>query len=379
MIDPQAWTEVALQGGANLWSGVPCSYLKSLIDCVISHPKLHYVAAANEGDAVAIAAGAWLAGGLGVTLLQNSGLGNAVNPLTSLLQPFSIPMLLLVTWRGQPGGPPDEPQHELMGQITPQMLDLMGIPWELLPAGETEARESLARQLACIQREQRCRALLIPAGRFAAQPATPPLPELPLGAVGDVGHVVADKTRAGVLQAFLERWTENDLVVATTGYTGRELYALADRPQHIYLVGSMGCASSVGLGLALGQPQRRVWVLDGDGALLMRMGALATVGYFRPPNLVHVLLDNRCHESTGAQATVSASLDFCQMAASCGYPRVLRCADPASLPDLEADLTFIHVPILPGTRKDLPRPKQTPAEVARRFRATLGLPAGVGS
>jgi phosphonopyruvate decarboxylase len=371
VIDPRSWTEVALEGGANLWSGVPCSYLKSLIDCVIAHPKLHYVASANEGDAVAIAAGAWLAGGLGVTLLQNSGLGNAVNPLTSLLQPFGIPMLLLVTWRGQPGGPPDEPQHELMGQITPQMLDLMNIPWELLPAEENAARECLQRQLAAIRLEERCRALLIPAGRFAAQPVTPPLPVLPLSAPAALGAAEPQATRAEMLQALLGSWGRDDLVVATTGYTGRELYALEDRPQHIYMVGAMGCASSVGLGLALGCPERRVWVLDGDGALLMRMGALATVGYFRPSNLVHVVLDNRCHESTGAQATVSASVDLCQVAAHCGYPQVLRWNDPRQVPAIGPGLAFVHAPILAGTRKDLPRPRETPAEVARRFRAAV--------
>lgn len=371
MIDPRGWTEVALRGGANLWSGVPCSYLKSLIDCVIAHPQLHYVGATNEGDAVAIAAGAWLAGGLGVTLLQNSGLGNAVNPLTSLLQPFSIPMLLLVTWRGQPGGPPDEPQHELMGQITPGMLDLMQIPWELLPEDSAAAEASLASTLQRCQEEQRCRALLIPAGRFAPQPVTAPLPELPRTAPGSLPPSKPTVRRAEVLSALLDLWNEGDLVVATTGYTGRELYALKDRAQQLYLVGSMGCASSVGLGLALGAPHRTVWVLDGDGAALMRMGALATLGYFRPNNLVHVLLDNQCHESTGAQATVSGSVDFCAVAAACGYPGVMRWNETGQVQRPRSELTFVHCPILPGTRKDLPRPQVTPRQVARRFREAV--------
>lgn len=369
MIDPIHWVEAGRAEGATLWTGVPCSYLKSLIDCVISHRELDYVPAANEGDAVAIAAGSWLGGGLGVALMQNSGLGNAVNPITSLLEPFAIPMLLLVTWRGQPDGPADEPQHERMGQITPALLDLMGVPYEILPEDEPSAIESLRRQLRNTREQRRCHALIIPSGRFAKHPPTPPLPikarteALPEG-------VSARLTRSQMLQGLLKIWGPEDLVVATTGYTGRELYALEDRAQHLYLVGSMGCASSLGLGLALRRPEKRVWVLDGDGALLMRMGALTTVGWMRPDNLVHVLLDNGVHESTGAQATVSASLDFCEIARGSGYPNLLRWDEPAPV-DFQG-LTFIHAPILPGIADALPRPKQRPREVADRFREVQG-------
>lgn len=370
MINPIAWVEAGQAEGASLWTGVPCSYLKSLIDCVISHPQLDYVPAANEGDAVAIAAGAWLGGGLGVALMQNSGLGNAVNPLTSLLEPFAIPVLLLVTWRGQPGGPADEPQHELMGQITPGLLDLMQIPYEVLPENEKEAVECLRRQLRRTREQRCCHALVIPAGRFAPHPATPPLEaKARTGVVPAAAQ--ARLTRSQMLQGLLKIWGPGDLVVATTGYTGRELYALADREQHLYLVGSMGCASSLGLGLALRRPQHRIWVLDGDGALIMRMGALSSLGWVRPDNLVHVLLDNGIHESTGAQGTVSASLDFCEIARGCGYPNILRWDEPVPLDS--TGLTFIHAPILPGIAAALPRPKQKPREVADRFRGAQGL------
>ncbi|MBX3168677.1 MAG: phosphonopyruvate decarboxylase [Candidatus Eremiobacteraeota bacterium] len=370
MIDPIAWVEAGQAEGATLWTGVPCSYLKSLIDCVISHPQLDYVPAANEGDAVAIAAGAWLGGGLGVALMQNSGLGNAVNPLTSLLEPFAIPMLLLVTWRGQPGGPADEPQHELMGQITPGLLDLMQIPYEILPADEQAALDCLRRQLRRTRAERRCHALVIPSGRFASHPPTPALEIKPLTGVVPA-PTPARLSRSQMLQGLLEIWGPGDLVVATTGYTGRELYALNDRDQHLYLVGSMGCASSLGLGLALRRPEKRIWVLDGDGALLMRMGALSSLGWVRPDNLVHVLLDNGVHESTGAQSTVSASLDFCEIARGCGYPHILRWSRPEPLEI--AGLTFIHAPILPGIAAALPRPKQKPRQVADRFRGVQGL------
>ena len=163
--------------------------------------------------------------------------------------------------------------------------------------------------------------------------------------------------------------------MATTGYTGRELAACADRDNQFYMVGSMGCASSLGLGLALAQPGRRVLVLDGDGALLMRLGALATVGYERPDNLVHLVLDNECHESTGGQATVSHSVDFGAVAAACGYPSVARARTPEQVAGLlrrpQPGPGFIHVKTRPGAPADLPRPAVAPPEVARRLRAFL--------
>ncbi len=165
--------------------------------------------------------------------------------------------------------------------------------------------------------------------------------------------------------------------MATTGFTGRSLYALGDRPNQLYMVGSMGCASSFGLGLALAQPSRRVVVLDGDGAILMRMGALATLGYERPKNLLHIALDNEVHDSTGAQSTVTHSVDLAAVAAACGYPRVIRARNAAEVEDIvrthgePQELTFVHVKTVPGEKGDLPRPKETPVEVIDRMRAWL--------
>jgi phosphonopyruvate decarboxylase len=165
-------------------------------------------------------------------------------------------------------------------------------------------------------------------------------------------------------------------VIASTGFAGRELYALDDRRQQLYMVGSMGCAMSLGLGLALAQPKRRVIVLDGDGAVLMRLGGLSTVGYERPANLVHVLLDNQMHESTGGQSTVSHSVDFASIAAACGYPVTARATTPEEVAaflarDGAPALSLLHVKIVPGAPDDLPRPTITPPEVAARFRACI--------
>lgn len=169
---------------------------------------------------------------------------------------------------------------------------------------------------------------------------------------------------------------DGDVVVATTGYTGRELFDVGDRENHLYMVGSMGCAPSFGMGLAVTQPQRRVVVLDGDGAALMRMGAQATLGYERPPNLLHILFDNGIHESTGGQATVSRSVDFCAVAAGCGYPRTSRVSTPDELAAILAEdsggLHFVHVPTVPGVKSPLPRPDLAPHQVAERLRAFLG-------
>jgi phosphonopyruvate decarboxylase len=178
-------------------------------------------------------------------------------------------------------------------------------------------------------------------------------------------------TRGSALAAIRLAARADDVLIATTGHTGRELYAAGDRPNQLYLVGAMGCASSLALGLCIARPERRVVVIDGDGAALMRLGALATIGYERPANLVHVLLDNEVHDSTGAQSTVAHTADLAFVAASCGYPRVVRARTDeelaAAVAGDERVLTFVHVKTVPGSPHDLPRPAVRPAEVARRL------------
>jgi phosphonopyruvate decarboxylase len=376
VIDAGHFIAAALQRGFGLYTGVPCSYLTPFINHTINSGELRYIAAANEGDAVAIAAGAELGGRPAVVMFQNSGLGNAVNPLTSLTWTFRIPVLLIVTWRGEPGGYADEPQHELMGAITPQLLELMGIPWELFPDELSAIGPALDRAMAHMQAERRPYALVMRKGSvtntpLSAAPKCPP-PRL-LTTVQRPEPVVQ---RHAVLAAIRAAAGDRDLLVATTGFTGRELYALGDTVNQLYMVGSMGCAVSVALGLAVARPDRRVVAIDGDGAALMRLGALTTVGAEAPPNLVHVLIDNRQHESTGGQATVSAGVDFCAIAAGAGYPSVMAAARAADVQALLADRTpvlrFLHVPVLPGVPAGLPRPAMLPAAVAERFRAWLG-------
>jgi phosphonopyruvate decarboxylase len=380
MIRADVFVAALRQAGFGLFTGTPCSYLTPLINTVIDAADVEYVGAANEGEAVAIACGAELGGTPSVVLFQNSGLGNAVNPLTSLAAILKVPLLIVTTWRGQPGGPRDEPQHALMGRIMPGLLDLMEIPWELIPEEEEQIAAMLGRALAHLRLARTPYGLILREGTvapYALQRKPGPPRRLSSRLTAQVETTPLDADDA--LRAIRAGTWATDAVLATTGYTGRALYALGDQPSQLYMVGSMGCVSSLGLGLALAQPRRRVVVLDGDGAMLMRLGAVAVLGHERPPNLVHILLDNGVHDSTGGQATVSASVDLTAVARACGYPRVLRPSGTdelqEALTDGEDGLTFIHVRTRPRANRKLPRPEMTPAQVAERFRLWLMEPS----
>jgi phosphonopyruvate decarboxylase len=295
--------------GYGFYAGVPCSFLTPIINRVIGDPRLDYVGATSEGEAVAIAAGAWLAGRKTVVMCQNSGLGNAVNPLTSLSFPFRIPTLLVVTWRGQPGIH-DEPQHELMGEITGRLLEAMRIPHRAFPDTAAAVAPALEEADDAIARAELPFAFVMAkdAVRDDGLGQKPP-DARPPGARRDFQERGPRPTRVAMLERFLAVAPEAAAVIATTGKCGRELLTLADRPQHLYQVGSMGGASAMALGVAL-NTTRPVVVLDGDGAALMKLGNLATIGSRAPANLVHIILDNGVHDSTGGQATVSLSVDF---------------------------------------------------------------------
>ncbi len=375
MIEAQNFIEAAWNDGFGLYSGVPCSFLKPFINYVIDSDELRYVGAANEGQAVAIAAGAELGGLRSVAMFQNSGLGNAVSPLTSLTHPFNIPVLLIPTLRGDPDAAPDEPQHELVGQITTALLEMIKIPWEYFPTHQVDIGPALARAVAHMESERRPYALVMRKGSVAPTDIETESEPASLVSQSARTRVPAGKRR-NVLLAIQSASLPDDIIVATTGYAGRELYACEDRPNQIYMAGSMGCASSLGLGLAIACPKRRVIVIDGDGAALMHLGALCTIGHERPTNLLHILLDNGVHESTGGQATVSHSIDFCAIAAASGYPHALSVATTgelsAEIGECREALSFVHVPIFPGVPEQLPRPAIAPADVAARLRKFLG-------
>jgi phosphonopyruvate decarboxylase len=377
MIEARDFVEAARERGFDWYAGVPCSFLTPFINYVLQDPSLRYVSMANEGDAVALIAGVALAGSRGISMMQNSGLGNAVSPLTSLTWTFRLPQLLIVTWRGQPGVA-DEPQHALMGPITPTVLETMQIPWELFPTEPSAVGPALDRALAHMDATGRPYALLMQKGSVASYPLKASPDEAPR-------HLPAPlleprrrgfKARASRSEALREviahTRADSSVVLASTGFCGRELYAIDDRPNQLYMVGSMGCVVPLALGLALERPDLRVVALDGDGAALMRLGAFATVGAYAPPNLWHLLLDNGAHDSTGGQATVSARISFAAVAAACGYAAALETEE------VEHIAAWLDAPALAGPRfaclltrtgtpAELPRPSVGPVEVKQRL------------
>ena len=377
MIAADAFLEPARARGFSFYTGVPCSFLTPLINRVISDPALAYVGAASEGEAVAIAAGAWLAGRRTVVMCQNSGLGNTVNPLTSLNHPFRIPTLLIVTWRGQPGLG-DEPQHELMGQVTGSLLDTIAVGHAGFPSEAEAVPAALDAAERAMAADGLPFALVMEKGSVRDDGLDQPeQPARPRGTIEDLREEGARPARIDLLRRVQALAPADAAVVATTGKTGRELFTLDDRPQQLYQVGSMGCAPAMGLGIALNTP-RPVLVLDGDGAALMKLGSMATIGAHAPATLIHVLLDNGVHDSTGGQATVSPNVDFAAVARACGYPRAFRCDGEAGFARaLEVALgdgpgpVLIHALIAPGSLAGLGRPTIAPREVARRFRAFL--------
>ena len=394
MIQARDFVEAARERGFDWYAGVPCSYLTPFINYVLQDPSLRYVSMANEGDAVALIAGVALAGTPGgghrraIAMMQNSGLGNAVSPLTSLTWTFRLPQLLIVTWRGQPGVP-DEPQHALMGPITPAMLDTMQVRWELFPTEVSEIGPALERAIAHMDETGRPYALLMQKGSVATYPLKPGADAIRTRSARAAAAIVprqlaptARVTRQEALREVVARTVPHSTaVLASTGFCGRELYAIEDRPNQLYMVGSMGCVVPLALGLALARPDLRVMALDGDGAALMRMGAFATVGAYGPLNLWHLLLDNGAHDSTGGQATVSPNVSFAEVATACGYADAL---DTDSLDQIAAWLEerpldgsrFARLLTRPGSPSDLPRPSITPVDVKTRLMQHFGPQAG---
>jgi phosphonopyruvate decarboxylase len=371
MTASDAASKMLSDSGIRLVAGVPCSLLNGLIDALEANPLIRYVSAANEGDAVAIAVGAGLAGCPAAVLMQNSGLGNAVNPLTSLSSAFALPLLMIVGWRGGPDEP-DEPQHELMGDITPSLLRLCGAQ---VIIGKRGTELSAISAGATYYRAGGIAAVLIDSNslkRSKASPATKRSERDPEAIVHDLRSGNVPPSRTAVLKTICDVIDDSTAVIATTGYCARELMDTLDRPSHLYQVGSMGCASSIGLGISLCSKRATV-VLDGDGAAVMRLGALSAIGAEYPTGFTHVLLDNGCHASTGGQRTAARKTDFSAVAAACGYASIYRCDSVSgfqlALTNTKATPTprMIHVEISGCSSTTSGRPQISPIQNAARF------------
>lgn len=346
------------------FAGVPDSFLKPVCDYLMETygvSKSHTIAA-NEGTAVGLAAGYHLATGkVPVVYLQNSGIGNLINPMTSLLHEkvYDIPCLFLVGWRGEPNTK-DEPQHVHQGLVTIPMLELAGIQTFYLPKNTTE--EDFAPQLTEIEH-------LLSQGKQVALVVSKDALDYPskISYKNEYPH-----SRESILEAILQV-SEHDPMVSTTGKTSRELYELREKKGqgHSYdflTVGSMGHSSSIALALAEQKPDKTIWCLDGDGAMLMHLGGLALIGQRKPQNLIHILLNNEAHESVGGAPTISGDMDWQKIAEGCGYPETYKVRSleelSALLPHIKASqtLTLVEVLCAIGSRDELGRPKESPKE-----------------
>jgi phosphonopyruvate decarboxylase len=377
MLQPDEFVSALKGAGFSFFSGVPCSYLKSMINCVIEQST--YIIASNEGDAVSLCAGAYMAGRNPVVLMQNSGLSNAISPLTSLNQVFGIPVLGFISLRGEENTS-DEPQHELMGKITIPFLDLMKIQWDFLSRDQGEAEVQLKMAIRHI-REGRSFFFVVRKNTFSKHP---PLrhPEKYLNNSCFPAKVPPEKISPGnegfplridVLRTIHSLIDQETALIAPTGYTSRELYEIGDVENIFYMTGSMGCAGPIGMGIAIVQPRKNIIVIDGDGSLLMRLSGMTMIGYYKPGNMVHIVLDNNSYESTGGQRTVSDGVDFIEIAHACGYEHAEQVRDMPELKDKlnewkkKRQLTFLYLKIRAGTRETLGRPSIHPHMVRQRF------------
>ena len=353
MIEVSNFVEQLRAVGVTFFTGVPDSLLKSFCAYVTDTCAGNHVITANEGGAVGLSAGHYLATGKpALVYMQNSGQGNAVNPLASLADPdvYSIPMVLLVGWRGEPGVK-DEPQHVKQGKVTVSLFETLGIPTEILPDDEIAALELTRKMVEKAKFESRPVALIVRKGLFAEYK------------LQDKKSDIAALPREQAIEEILKSLPEEAVVVSTTGMISREVYETRERlgqdhSRDFLTVGSMGHAIMIALGIAKAQPKRKVFCLDGDGASIMQMGNMAIAGQSGCANLTHIVFNNAAHDSVGGQPTVGGAIDLPAIAASCGYNR------PNSP-------VFKEIKVAKGARKDLGRPKEPPQANKKLYMETL--------
>ena len=355
-----AWLEAF---GVEFYAGVPDSLLKPLCFYLPDHAGDKHVVAANEGGAVALACGYHLATGkVPLVYFQNSGQGNTINPLLSLADRavYSIPLLLLIGWRGEPGTE-DEPQHVKQGEVTASLLEAMDIPCRILAPEPEAARRCVEELLAIAATEKRPVALMVRKDTFEPYKPTDQ-------AAGDF-----EMTREEAIEAVVASLGEADAIVSTTGKISRELYEYRERAgqgheREFLTVGSMGHASQIAMGIALAQPHRQVFCLDGDGAMLMHMGGAAIVGAAGVENFKHIILNNGVHDSVGGMATVGLRVSFTEIVKACGYTEAWRVERHEDLADRVARLraargpALLEIMVKKGARANLGRPKTSPVE-----------------
>jgi phosphonopyruvate decarboxylase len=369
MIKPEYFYEILIENNVKFFSGVPDSLLKSFCAYLTDNvPEERNIIAANEGCATALAAGYYLSSGkIPLVYMQNSGIGNAVNPLMSLFDPdvYSIPVLLVIGWRGQPGVH-DEPQHIKQGKVTCDLLDAMKIPYDIMSVNEEELKEQVSIACAYMNKNKAPYALIVKKDSFGDYKLEKNI------------QIDADITREQAIETILNALPEDAIIVSTTGMASRELFEIREKKGQLHnkdflTVGSMGHASQIALAIALQKKERKVVCIDGDGAAIMHMGAMSTIGSIKPPNYVHIVLNNGSHDSVGGQPTIARAIDLCGIASADGYENVVRAKNLLELENnlnnlnLFKNLTFLEVYCKKGARRDLGRPTRTPVQNKEDF------------
>ena len=363
MITPQFFIEKLKSEGVEFYAGVPDSLLKNVCAYITDHfDGRHNIIAANEGGAVALAAGYHLATGkVGCVYMQNSGEGNAVNPLASLTdhEVYHIPLLLLIGWRGRPGVH-DEPQHVKQGKVTTGLLNVMGINYEVLSKEEEQAARQIEKAMRSIRETGDAYALVVEKDTFDSY------------TLQNVEKNDYTMSREEAIRAVAASMPDDAVIVSTTGMISRELFeyrtAMGQGHERDFLtVGSMGHASMIALGIALQHPERKVYCFDGDGASIMHMGNMAIVGSKHPNNYVHVVFNNGAHDSVGGQPTVGHKIDLVGIAKAMHYDDAVCVVTSEQLRKALGDvhtkgLQLIEVRVKKGNRKDLGRPTTTPLQ-----------------
>ena len=369
MIKPQFFYELLKENGTGFFTGVPDSLLKSFCAYLTDTAgSKNHIIAANEGCAVGLAAGYYFAtGNVPLVYMQNSGLGNTVNPLLSLAdrEVYSVPLLLVIGWRGEPNVH-DEPQHIKQGRVTCSLLDAMEIPYCILSDEEAEAKVQLEKAYSHIKASSSPYAVVVRKGIFDSYK------------LKTNEAVPAEMSREEAIEKIILNAPSNACFVSTTGMASRELYELRDKhgqghAKDFLTVGSMGHASQIALGIALTKEDKTVFCIDGDGAAIMHLGGLTAIGSQRPKNMVHIVLNNGAHDSVGGQPTVGRKINLCAVAQACGYDKVVSVKTLEELQSRLKELctnsgsVFIEVLVSKGARADLGRPKSSPIENKRAF------------
>ena len=369
VVNPEQFIKMLQANGVNFFAGVPDSLLKNVCAYITDNvsPDRNIITA-NEGSAVGVAAGHYLATGeLPLVYMQNSGIGNAVNPLLSLADEkvYSIPMLLMIGWRGEPGVH-DEPQHVKQGEVTLSLLDAMDIPWLVLPENDDEAKSAIESIVSRCRKTCRPHAIVIKKGTFG--------PYRLQTKVANDNPVC----REDAMKCVVDTIPSDSIIVSTTGKLSRELYEYRDAKEQSHesdflTVGSMGHSSSISLGIALARPDRKVFCFDGDGAFIMHMGAISNIGNLAPKNYIHVLFNNGAHESVGGQPTLGFNIDVPAIAKACRYKNAITVSTIDEIKTALSDLTctegpsLIEVKVGINSRDNLGRPKTTPNENKEAF------------